>query len=132
MLAVILFQPDDRGPREVVLELQDVVEIGAAPAIDRLVGVAGRAEVWMVGAQTAGDGVLGQIGVLVLVDQDVAEPVVEAGANIGLRPEQLGDVVEQVVKVDRVEVAKPTLVGRIHLRDAAVVKLLGLFGEIVG
>ena len=43
--AVIALQPDHRGAGEVVLEAQDVVDLGAAPAVDRLVVVADAADV---------------------------------------------------------------------------------------
>ena len=44
--AVIPFQPDHRGAGEIVLEAQDVVDLGAAPAVDRLVVVADAADVF--------------------------------------------------------------------------------------
>ena len=43
--AVVALQPDDLGAGKVVLEAQDVVDLGAAPAIDRLVVVADAADV---------------------------------------------------------------------------------------
>ena len=43
--AVIALQPDHRRAGKIVLEAQDVVDLGAAPAIDRLVVVADAAEV---------------------------------------------------------------------------------------
>ena len=44
--AVIALQPDHRGAGEIVLEAQDVVDLGAAPAVDRLVVVADAADVF--------------------------------------------------------------------------------------
>ncbi len=44
--AVVAFQPHDLGAGEVVIEAQDVVDLGAAPAIDRLVVVADAADVF--------------------------------------------------------------------------------------
>ncbi len=44
--AVIALQPDHRGAGKIVLEAQDVVDLGAAPAIDRLVVVADAADVF--------------------------------------------------------------------------------------
>ena len=44
--AVIAFEPDHGGAGEVVLEPQDVVHLGAAPAVDRLVVVADAADVF--------------------------------------------------------------------------------------
>jgi hypothetical protein len=43
--AVVLFQPDHGGAGEILLEAQDVADLGAAPAIDRLVVVAHAADV---------------------------------------------------------------------------------------
>ena len=71
--AVVALQPDDRGAGEVLLEAQDVVDLGAAPAVDRLVVVADAADVGRAAGQQPQPQVLGDVGVLVLVDQDVAE-----------------------------------------------------------
>ena len=43
--AVVALQPDDLGAGEILLEAQDVVDLGAAPAVDRLVVVADAADV---------------------------------------------------------------------------------------
>jgi hypothetical protein len=43
--AVVALQPDDLGARKILLEAQDVVDLRAAPAIDRLVVVADAADV---------------------------------------------------------------------------------------
>jgi hypothetical protein len=43
--AVVALQPDDLGAGKIMLEAQDVVDLGAAPAIDRLVVVADAADV---------------------------------------------------------------------------------------
>src|ERR1700683_2221365 len=44
--SIISFQPDHRGAGKGVLEAQDVVDLGAAPAVDRLVVVADTADVF--------------------------------------------------------------------------------------
>ena len=43
--AVVALEPDDGGARKILVEAQDVVDLGAAPAIDRLVVVADAADV---------------------------------------------------------------------------------------
>src|SRR5206468_2979833 len=43
--AIVLLQPDDLGAGEILLEAQDVADLGAAPGVDRLVVVADAAEV---------------------------------------------------------------------------------------
>ena len=47
--AVIALQPDDLGAGEVVVEAQDVVDLRAAPAVDRLVVIADAADVFRRG-----------------------------------------------------------------------------------
>src|SRR5262245_14588456 len=42
--AIVALEPDHLGAREVVLEAQDVVDLGAAPAIDRLIVVTDAAD----------------------------------------------------------------------------------------
>ena len=69
----------------------------------------------MVDRQGADDGVLGQVRVLVLVDQDVAEPGVEVGADVRVLLEDRDHVDEQVVEVDGRRLAEPLLVGRVDL-----------------
>ena len=57
--AVIALQPDHFGAGEIVLEAQDVVDLGAAPAIDRLVVVADAADVfvsWLLPLPLSGRG----------------------------------------------------------------------------
>src|SRR4051812_47353793 len=44
--AVIALQPDHCGAGKILLEAQDVVDLGAAPAVDRLVVIADAAEVF--------------------------------------------------------------------------------------
>jgi len=46
--AVVLLQPHDARVREVALEVEDVLQVGPAPLVDRLVGVADDAEVAVV------------------------------------------------------------------------------------
>ena len=65
--AVVPLQPHDVGVGEVVLEIQDVLQVRAAPLVDRLVRVADDAEVAMALGQPAHQQVLRPVRVLVLV-----------------------------------------------------------------
>ena len=72
--AVVLLQTDHLGVREVGGVLVNVLDLGAAPAIDRLVVVAHRHQAATVLAcQQAQPGVLHGVGVLEFVHQQVAE-----------------------------------------------------------
>ena len=65
--AVILLQRDDFGVGEVRLEAENVANVGVAPRVDGLVGVADGAQVAMLARDEARDGVLRHVGVLKLV-----------------------------------------------------------------
>ena len=45
--AVISFEPDDLGAGKIMIEAQNVIDLGAAPAIDRLVVIADAADVFL-------------------------------------------------------------------------------------
>ena len=84
--AVVLLQPDDQRAREIVLEAQDVADLGAAPAVDRLVVVADAAQILVLLRQEPQPQILRDVGVLVLVDQQIAEaPLVSRRGFPGCR-----------------------------------------------
>src|ERR1035438_3800660 len=64
--AVVLLQADGFGLGVVAFEVQNVPDVGAAPAIDRLVFVAHHADIAMLFRQQTHEVVLGAVGVLVL------------------------------------------------------------------
>jgi hypothetical protein len=70
--AVIPLQPHNMHFGEVVFEIEDVAQAGPPPTVDRLVGVTGNGQVGMVDRHRPHDRVLGQVRVLVFVDQNVA------------------------------------------------------------
>src|SRR4051794_29531083 len=71
--AVILLESNDLGARKVFFETENVRDFGAAPRIDRLVVVADATEVPLRLGEELQPFVLRLIGVLIFVDQDVAE-----------------------------------------------------------
>ncbi len=52
----------------VPFEVQDIVQVGAAPPIDRLVVVAYHTEIAVSARQQMDEAVLGMVGILVLID----------------------------------------------------------------
>ena len=109
--SVILLELDDPAAGVIVLEFEDVGEVRASPSVDRLVGVARHAEVGVVDRESADDGILGQVRVLIFVDQHVAIAAVEVGADVLVLLEDRDHVHEQVVEVDGGGLAEPLLVG---------------------
>ena len=118
--AIVPLQLDDLGAGEVALEAQDVVHLGPAPAIDRLIVVAHAADIARRGRQQPQPQILGDIGVLIFVDQDVAEATtVFLGQVRVLR--QDGDVVQQqIAEIAGVQAAKARLIGGVQPLALAV------------
>ena len=95
-------------------KVEDVGDVGAAPAVDGLVWVADDADVrppkfavflhawewWGRGGQEGGDFELDGVGVLVFVDEEVSPAVVELFFDVGVGVEDFGGEEEEVVEVD--------------------------------
>ena len=64
--------------------------------------------------------VLHQVGVLVFVHQDVAEPAVIIGQDVRLGPQDLRHVQHQVAEIRRVQRPQPLLIGGVQRLGAAV------------
>src|SRR3546814_4547040 len=71
--AVVLFEADRLAAAEILVETQHVVDARAAPAVDRLVVIADREQHAAVAGERAQPVVLQLVGVLELVDEDVAK-----------------------------------------------------------
>ena len=116
--AVVLLQAHDGRLRVVALEVEDVADVGGAPGVDRLVGVADDADVG-VGRrrQQAGEHVLGDVGVLELVDQDVLVALAVALAHLRVVAQQLDRLHEDVVEVEGAVLGQQRLVALVAARD---------------
>ena len=99
--AVVLLEADGLGVGEIFFEVEDVLDVGAAPAVDGLVFIADDADV-AVRAEQLHELVLRAVGVLVLVDEEVLVAAVVALADFGGRLEQADGFEQQVVEVERV------------------------------
>ena len=70
---VVPFQTKHLSPREILLEIEDVLDLGTAKAIDGLGIVPHHADIPVAGGQLFEDDVLGHVGILILVHQNVTE-----------------------------------------------------------
>ena len=120
--AVVLLERDRVRAREVVLELEDVADVGAAAAVDRLVRVADDEDVAVLLGEELEQPVLRVVRVLVLVDEDVAERFLPLLARLGEALEHVDREEEHVVEVDGVRGEEPLLVQVVDLRDRLVVE----------
>ena len=118
--AVVPLQPDDERAGKIVLEAQDVVHLCAAPAVDRLVVVTHAADIGIALRQQPQPQILGDVGVLILIHQHVAEAALEILQHIRLGLEQ-GDAVEQqVAEIRRIEHGQPVLILLVKLAPLAI------------
>lgn len=133
--AVVLLQQDRRGARVVLLELEDVADGRAPEGVDRLVRVAHHAQLGgRVGLPGRADQlphqrVLGVVGVLVLVDQDVAEAAAVVLGDVREGLEQVDRRHDDVVEVQGVGLAQAGLVERVRLGEGLLETVGGLPGE---
>ncbi len=108
--AVVLFELDDFRAGKNRGEIHDVAEVGPAERIDRLRVVADRHHVAMIHREQPHQVGLDQVGVLVLVDHDVAIAVRHAAPHVLVLFEQLRQPIQQVVVVEQPALALVALV----------------------
>ncbi len=124
--AIVLLEPGDRGPGEIGLETQDVADLRTAPTIDRLVVVADATEIAALLGQQAQPQILGDVGVLVLVDEQIAEASLVVGEDVQITGEQ-GQVMEQeVAEIDGVHRHQALLILAIEVDRAAAGEVAGV------
>ncbi len=112
--AIVAFEADDLRAGEVLFKAQDVVDLGAAPAVDRLIVVADAADIRAALRQEPQPQVLRDVGVLVLVDEDVAEAAMVVGEHVRMLAEEPDAFEQQIAKVAGVEVLEARLIGSIE------------------
>ena len=130
--AVVLLQLDGLAVFKVLLKVQDIGDVGATPAINGLVVVAHDHEVLVLGGQQVGDFVLDVVGVLILVDANVAEALLVLVEHLGAGTQQLERAHEQVVEVHRVGGAQAALQLQVDLRGLFVIGAVGGFEHVLG
>ena len=123
---VVALQTDHLGAGKVLLEAQDVADLRAAPAVDRLVVVADAADVLVTLCEQAQPEILRHVGVLVLVDEDEAEAPMIVGQHFRLVLEDRQVVQQQVAEVAGVERAQAFLVGLVEFHRAPAREIPGL------
>ena len=118
--AVILFQPHHNRARKILFKPQDIAHLGPAPAIDRLVIIAHAADVLMRLRQKPQPKVLADVGILVLVHQNIAEPALILFQHIGIFLEDHHAMEQQIAKIGGVQSAQTLLILLIKLGAAIV------------
>ena len=114
--AIVFLEPHHGGRGELALEVQDVANVGATPAVDRLIVVTHHHHVALAAGEQRNQLVLRLVGVLVLVDEDEREAVPIAFEQCCIFLQQLYRQRQQVVEPDRILCAQRVVVERIQLR----------------
>ena len=109
--AVVLLQPDDLGAPEMLFKIQDILNGGAAEAVDALVVVAHHAHVLPGARQKAHQLELGHAGVLIFVHQHIAEAALVVLPHVRMLAQQLHRLVDKAVKIQRAGALQPRLIG---------------------
>ena len=71
-----------------MLEVEEIAHLGTAEAVDALVGVPDDADVAVSPAEKHDDFVLGEVGVLVLVHEDVGKALLVRLEHVDVIPEE--------------------------------------------
>ena len=128
---VVLHQRDRGDVGERLLELEDVGDVGASEAVDRLVPIAHDGDVAVLLGQLDDQLVLDLVGVLVLVDEDVGKALAVVGEHVGVAAEQLDGVEEDVVEVHGAGPEQAGLVLAVDVGELALGEGAGPVGVLV-
>ena len=115
--AVILLEADDLGVWVISLEIQDVGDVGAAPGVDGLVGIADDADVAMLHRQGVDEDILGVIGVLILVDENVFEAILKLGKDGRMLLHRTHGTLEEIIEIQGVGGGQELLIFPVNLGD---------------
>ena len=130
--AVVLLQANDGGAGEIALEIEDVADVGAAPAVDRLILVAHHADVVALLGEQAHQIVLAAVGVLILVDHHEFVALVQALAGGVVVAQQVDGFEQQIVEIQRVRFAQARFVAFVDGGEASGGGVGGGAGDLLG
>ena len=130
--AVVLLQLDDGEVGKVLPQALEVLQRGAAPAIDGLVVVAHGGQARAVAHQLLQERVLRHVGVLVLVHQEVAQLFLPEATGFLVLAQQLERQADQVVEVHRLVAFQRGLVFHVGAGDAQLALAAGFLERRLG
>ena len=115
--AIVPLELDDLGLGKIVLEVENVAQVGATPAVDRLIGVSDDGEVPVALGQALNQVILRPVRVLILVDHHEPELFGVLLPHMRRLVEQLDRLQQQVVEVEGAVVFEALQVSFVHLRQ---------------
>ena len=107
------------GSRIVAGETAEIGRIGTAKTVDRLIGIANRAQIRgrTLGREQADQAVLGGIDVLILVHQQVATATARGGERGLIRLQQADSTHQQIVEIHRARAGESLLIHTVDCRQ---------------
>ena len=129
--AVVALEPDHGRVRQLALEVAQVLLRGAAEAVDRLVVVADHGHVAVLLHQQPQQHPLGEVGVLVLVHEHVAEARGGALAHVRLLVQQAEGAQDQVAEVERPALAEQAVVVGVEAAELELARGVRSRGVVV-
>ena len=130
--AVILLELDHLQLGVVLLQQLQVLDIGAAPGIDRLIVVAHRGERAAHAREQLEQPILGAIGVLIFIHQQITQTVLPALSHLGVFLEQAHRQRDQVVEIHRLVGAQGAFVFPVELGGDRGDLVVGELRRLVG
>ena len=130
--AVVLLQFHYLERRPVVLQPGQILRARAAPGVDRLIVVADHGEVTLGQSQHAHQLVLGAVGVLILVHQQILNAMAPLLENPGLGAEHVRRHQDQIIEIHRVAGAQHAVVTAVGHRRAQFVVAAGMADGLIG
>jgi hypothetical protein len=121
--AVVLLQAIQIGLRKVTAEMLQVLNLCAAPAINRLIVIADGERITLRAHQELHPAVLDRIRVLELIDQDVTEAALIVRKELGLIAPQLECAQQQLRKIDDPGLRAGGLVACVEFDELAAVQI---------
>ena len=118
--AIVLLELDHAQAWPVPAELVDILRVGAAPGVDRLIVIAHAGDATARAGQGLEQPVLGVVGVLVFVHQQVAQALAPGVATLFVAFQDAQRQTDQVVEIHRIEGGKTLL---IHVVDGGGIQL---------
>ena len=126
---VILFQPNRPCVGIVFFEVENVLDVRAPPAIYRLIFVSDHTHVAVPVRQVAYQRVLRTVGVLILVDHDVAKSFAVAASHLRKLFEKLYGLAEKVIEIERIGFLETLLVVVVDACGLLPIRLKRILGH---
>ena len=124
--SVVAIERDDRGLGIVFLEIEDVLDIRLAPAIDRLVIIADDKNIIVFFRQKIDEQILRIIGVLILVHHDIAKHILIFPKHLRMLLKELHREADEIIEIERVLRPQLLLIPGIYFRYDFFVIVLSL------